>query len=218
MPKVKKKAPRAHTALRIPEVLRARLKKSAARAGISMNSEITLRLSQSYEAESRFGGPRATALVEAIGHAMMVGGECAGSYKFGKLGHYREWLDFQIPFDRAAKVALTILDLNRPSVDGAPPSRTAWEAIERTGVKAAEQAAAEVERQAQRAASDGPEPSMEPAAMWDRAIRRVHVEHGFTPPDDASTPEELRARIRRTYEDLGALLAALEATNPEDGK
>ncbi len=213
-----RKAARHQVGLRVSEDMRVRLEKAAEKGDRSINSEILERLERSFEAENRFGGPRATALVEAIGHGMMAGGECAGSYKFGKLGHYREWLDFQIPFDRAAKVALTILELNRPTVDGAPPLRTAAEAIERTGVEAVEQSAAEVERQAERAASDGPAPSMEPSAMWDRAIRRAHVEHGFTPPDEVSTPEGLREKIRRTYEDLGALLAALDATNPEEKK
>ena len=204
--------------LRLPDDLRSRLKKAAKDRNISLNAAILERVEKSFETENRFGGPRATALVEAIGHGMMAGGECAGSYKFGKLGHYREWLDFQIPFDRAAKVALTILELNRLTVDGAPPLRTAGEAIERTGVEAVEQSAAEVERQAERAASDGPEPSMEPAAMWDRAIRRTHVKHGFTPPDEVSTPQELREKIKQAYVDLGRLLAAMEATNPEEEK
>lgn len=204
--------------LRLPDDLRSRLEKAAKDRNISLNAAILERVEKSFENENRFGGPRATALVEAIGHGMMAGGECAGTFKFGKLGHFREWLDFQIPFDRAAKVAMTIIELNRPAVDGTPPARTAAEAIGQTGVEAVEQSAAEVELQAQRAASDGPAPSIEPAAMWDRARRKTEVLHGFTPAADTATPAELREKIQRTYSDLGALLAALDKTDQEEGK
>ncbi len=219
------KSPRAQVPLRIPEALRARLEKAAKAGNKSMNAAILERLEASFHMENRFGGPRATALVEAIGHGLMAGGECSGSFVFGKLGHFREWLDFQIPFDRAAKVAMTILELNRPAVDGTPPTRTAAEAIGRTGAEAVEQSAAEVERQAQRAAAEAPTPttaggfsSVEAADLWGRAHRRVAVEHGLTSADDASSPAELREKIQRAYAELGRLLAAQESSDQEEGK
>ena len=204
--------------LRLPDNLRSRVEKAAKDRNISLNAAILERLERSYYIENRFGGPRATAMVEAVGSIMTSVGESAGYYKFAKLGHLREWLDYVTPYDRAASAVITFLKNNRPTVDGAVPRRAAVAAIERSGVEAVEQSAAEVERQAQRAASDGLAPSTEAAAMWDHAQRRVAVEHGLTPAGGASTPQELHEKIQRAYADLGALLAALETLNREEEK
>ena len=215
----KKKTGSGQFPLRLPNDLRLRIEKAAKGRNIALNAEILQRLEQSFHIENRFGGPRATALVEAMGQAMMAGGECAGSFKFGKLGHYREWLDFKIPYTRAASMVLTILKHNRPVVDGAVPSRTAAEGIKQTAAEVVARHAAEMEHLATRAAAEVPTPStagrypsVEVAASWERAIGKSEVLHGL-----ASTPQELHEKIQRVYADLGALLAALGTRESEEG-
>ena len=110
------KTSRPQVGLRVSEDMRARLEKAAKKSGCSINAEIVARLERSFETESRFGGPRATALVEAMGQAMMAAGT-GGYHEFGKIILGQEWLDLPIPFDRAVAAALKILEHNRPSID-----------------------------------------------------------------------------------------------------
>ncbi len=216
------KTSRPQVGLRVSEDMRVRLEKAAKKSGRSINSEILERLEESFETETQYGGPLATVLIDRIGRAMAAVGECDGFYTFNRTGHGREWLSYQIPYARAAAAAVAILEINRPKVDGAVPSRTAAEGIKRTAAEVIEQSAVEVERQGEIAAAEAPAPSttarsssMEAAAMWDRAVRKTNVRYGFAPAAEAFTPQELTEKIQRAYADLGALLAALGTPNRE---
>ena len=118
----RKKTATVQLKVRMKEALRARIEKAAKAGSVSMNADIVARLERSFSTENRFGGPRVTALIETMGYAMMAVGE-AGYFEFNKLGHQREWLDFVIPFDRAVKAAITVLEYNRPPVDRIIPPR-----------------------------------------------------------------------------------------------
>ncbi len=164
----RKKTATVQLKLRMKETLRARIEKTAKAGKVSMNTEILQRLERSFETENRFGGPRATALVEVMGQAMMAAG-IGGYFEFGKMGHEREWLDFRVPFDRAVAAARKILEHNRPEVDRLIPPRKVVEVVE--------QGDAEI-----------------------------------------ASPQNLNEKIHRAYADLGALLAALESSDPEEKK
>ncbi len=218
----RKKTATVQLKVRMKEALRARIEKAAKAGSVSMNAEILERLERSFETENQYGGPLATVLVDRIGRAMAAVGECDGFYAFNKTGHEREWLNYQIPYARAAAAAVAILDINRPKIDGAVPSRTAAEGIKRTAAEVIERSAVEVERLGEIAAAEGSAPSttarsssMEAAAMWDRAVRKTNVRYGFAPAAEAFTPQELTEKIQRAYADLGALLAALGTPNRE---
>ena len=219
------KSARAQVPLRIPEALRARIEKAAKAGSVSMNAEILERLAGSFEIENEYGGPLATALVKRMGRAMAAVGECDGYYTFDRTGHGREWLHYVTPYDRAFEVAVAILEVNRPKVDGAMPSRTAAKVIERRAAEAVERSDAEVARLSEIAAAEGSAPSttarsssMEAAAMWDRAVRKTNVRYGFAPAAEASTPQELTEKIQRVYADLAELFAVLERRDREEGK
>ena len=208
------KSVRTQFPLRTSEALHAQIEKAAKAAGKPMNTEIVERLEESFATKRRLGGPRATVLGDEMGSLMAKVGECGGYYAFGKIGQGREWLDFTIPYDRAVAAVIDMLETNRPAVDGAVPRRNAIETIKKIGVEVIERSAIEVERQAQRAVAEAPEPS----SMWDHARKKTEVLYGLTPAAQVSTPQELNQEIQRTYERLGALLAALETSDPEKKK
>ncbi len=118
------KSARAQVPLRIPEALRARLEKAAKAGNKSMNAEILERLEQSFQFDTRIGGPGLSEMVEIMVSAMRQAGELSAYYETSELKKQGKWMSLPFAFDQAAQAANAVLEIHRPPGKIVVPKRT----------------------------------------------------------------------------------------------
>lgn len=130
---------------RITGALRDQLKRSAAKSGRSLSSEIEHRLRSSFDFETRiegiFGNRVTFGLMRAMASVMNQTAEQAARVVKGARRQARSgepWLDDPYVFDQAAKAACVILELFRPAGSPARPRLPVPEGMSRAAAKARE--------------------------------------------------------------------------------
>lgn len=130
---------------RITGALRDQLKRSAAKSGRSLSSEIEHRLRASFDYEARiegiFGNRIIYGMLRAAGSAMATTAEQAARVVKGARREAKDdshWLDDPYVFDQATKAARVILELFRPAGSPARPPLPVPEGMPKAAAQARE--------------------------------------------------------------------------------
>lgn len=125
----RKKSATVQIKVRIKEELRARLEKAAKARGVSLNAEIGDRLENSFEYESRLGGPLVADILESVGAAMRSTGELCAFFATYQISKDGKWLANPYAFDQATNAAMTVIEAHRPPGKITAPSPTVHQVV-----------------------------------------------------------------------------------------
>lgn len=113
---------------RITAPTRRALERAAKKSGLSISSEVELRLRRSFIDDGNitdaFGGRRIYAMARLIGSTMSLVGEQAFGMRRGKVGNELDWLSDPYAYDQAVAATVRILETLRPEGDTAFPKRS----------------------------------------------------------------------------------------------
>ena len=114
--------------IRLREPLRARLKSTAKRRGVSLNKELVAQLEQSFAKDDAFSDPDIANMMQLLGAAFVRGGQRGAAARKHPEWKPAQWLNDTFCYEAAFHALRDALVMAAPEYEGKRPDIFSWAA------------------------------------------------------------------------------------------